>query len=566
MKHLRRFLCLLLSLLLVLSLATVASADGEETPAAPPAESTTNLEINGVTGHTFDVHKLMGVTVSGENFAYTINDTYREILKTATDKETDKEIIEYIGTLSESQIRELTNNVYKAIKSGKITPEYTISGTQTAITVDQGYYLVADTTDLNGQESTANSLAMVDTVGEDKVTFDVKLYAPTMEKKVDDIQDSTGKERTYDWEDTADHDIGDRVPYLITMTMPSNLTDYSYYAMYLKDTLSTGLTLNEDSLLVYIGTTQSSIAKKDSEKASSAKFLWEFSEGTLTVYPNYGYQNNAGDDVSASATAGGDVKKVIVSGEGESAVYVGNGDAITLYYSCTLNENAVVGNPGNPNHAQFFYSNNPYGDSFGHTPEDWCIVFTYKTVINKVDNSAAHAPLPGAKFTLYKFTADEAGTETAHGAKGNWVVVARKSTNVSDNENTSDVDESLQSTTFTFTGLDDGYYKLVEDVAPDGYNKIEDVYFTITATHTLEINGNAEAALTQLTGDVTTGAITLTPDLAEGSLSASVVNQSGTELPSTGGMGTTLFYIIGAALMLGAAVLLITKRRMNSEQ
>lgn len=115
---------------------------------------------------------------------------------------------------------------------------------------------------------------------------------------------------------------------------------------------------------------------------------------------------------------------------------------------------------------------------------------------------------------------------------------------------------------FKITGLDDGAYRLTETTTPDGYNTIEPIIFAITAGHDVESD---TPGLTSLSGDKVSGEITFTPNPTEGSLTATVVNQSGLELPETGGMGTTLFYIAGAVLVIGAAVLLVTRRRVNAQ-
>ena len=114
-------------------------------------------------------------------------------------------------------------------------------------------------------------------------------------------------------------------------------------------------------------------------------------------------------------------------------------------------------------------------------------------------------------------------------------------------------------TTFTWSGLDDGDYKLVETTTPAGYNTIADIVFTITAGH---VDG-ASPSLSTLSGDVTSGTATFTADVTAGSLTTNVVNQSGATLPETGGIGTTIFYVVGGILVIGAGVVLVTKKRMG---
>jgi len=172
-------------------------------------------------------------------------------------------------------------------------------------------------------------------------------------------------------------------------------------------------------------------------------------------------------------------------------------------------------------------------DEKGKTNPDSVIVFTYQTVVNKVD--ASGKPLTGAEFKLQK------------NVKGAWTDIAAVKNN--------------EGTVFTFRGLDDGEYKLVETAAPAGYNKIDDVTFTVSASHDVESDN---PQLNELTGNVTDGSIVFAADDAKSTLSTSVENRQGAVLPSTGGMGTTIFYILGALLVIGAGILFVTKRRMNA--
>ena len=171
--------------------------------------------------------------------------------------------------------------------------------------------------------------------------------------------------------------------------------------------------------------------------------------------------------------------------------------------------------------------------------------------MDKIDQD--YAPLKGAAFTLYKKIMPEEGEATYQEIKV-W-------TNTDGN-----------ATTFSFDGIDDGDYKLVETVVPAGYNKVDDIEFTVTAEHGVEITnleatngfvGNKDGGEFTFTkpGD-DTKSHTITEDKA--AVAGVVVNQSGVELPSTGGIGTTIFYIGGGILILAAVILLVTKRRMNA--
>ena len=239
---------------------------------------------------------------------------------------------------------------------------------------------------------------------------------------------------------------------------------------------------------------------------------------------------------------------------------------IIVSYSATLNENAVIGEDGNPNTVNLEYSNNPNkngeGDK-GKTPDDKNIVFTYTVNVNKVTGSD---PLKGAAFALYKkyvtvpegksavtsITYDNGKKTYAIPSGENWVLVEQKTAGTA--------------TTFDFDRVDDGEYLLVETTTPAGYNSLKPMQFKIEAEHEAESD---DPALTSVTGEDTKpeGSKTLDPiNLGEFELKGvktDINNESGTVLPSTGGMGTTIFYIVGAILVVGAGVILVTRRRMD---
>lgn len=181
--------------------------------------------------------------------------------------------------------------------------------------------------------------------------------------------------------------------------------------------------------------------------------------------------------------------------------------------------------------------------STGKTPDDTVIVFTYKVVANKVDEN--NVALKGAAFKLEK----KIGSEYQLVDFVNATETAGKYTIVDPNK-----------TTFEWTGVDDGDYRLTEIITPEGYNTIAPIEFTVTAGHKKEFDfGTRTEVLESLTGgDKVSG------NVSTGQLTTDVVNKKGSSLPSTGGMGTTIFYVVGSILVLGAAILLITKKRMSA--
>ena len=169
-------------------------------------------------------------------------------------------------------------------------------------------------------------------------------------------------------------------------------------------------------------------------------------------------------------------------------------------------------------------------------------MFTFKLVVNKVqpvDGTQGTEPLKGAAFKLSK-----------KNSGGTYVEVRTLGT---------DKDKPIDE--FEFTGLDDGDYKLEEVITPDGFNTIAPIEFTITANHEVQSDDPHLTALTG--GKLADGNVDIAGDLNTGTITTDIVNIKGKTLPSTGGMGTTVFYIIGSVLVVCAGVLLISKKRMN---
>lgn len=351
-----------------------------------------------------------------------------------------------------------------------------------------GYYLVQNNT-VGDHEAYTNYILKV----VKNVTVEPKTDTPTVEKKVKDINDSESTTTT-GWQDSADYDINDDVPFQLTATLPNNFATYDEYYLEFADTLSSGLTYNKDAKVFLVN-------------------------------------GSAETDVTSSFTIAEDGSSFKINNL-KSISGVTASSKIVVRYTAKLNSNAVISSAGNPNTVKLIYSNNPNATGTGETIPDTVVVFTYKVVVNKVDQD--RKPLPGAGFTLYK-----------KDSSNNWNAVG---------------DEITGGTTFTFSGIDDGDYKLVETTTPNGYNTIDDILFTVSAKHDEESN---EPKLTELSGVDPTGKITFTSNTSEGSLTAPVPNTKGSILPSTGGMGTKVLYAVGVVLILIAGVLIVTKKRME---
>jgi fimbrial isopeptide formation D2 family protein/LPXTG-motif cell wall-anchored protein len=514
-------MAMLLSLVMVMTMGLTVFA----------AEGTNSLTITneGETTHTFQLYQiftgdLSKGTLSNIKWGDGVTEAGIKALGDASEK------ADALGT-DDDKGRANAKDFAEALVAGANGASYLQNPTEksadkgsTAVFSDlkAGYYLVMDQANSqNGVENGATTAYIMQVVGQVKQS--TKLDVPAVVKKVQDKNDSTGEPSG--WQDSADYDIGDSIPYQITGTMPKNIGDYSTYKYEFTDTMSKGLTYAKDATIM-IGT-----------KNVTDSF-------TQTITPNK-------DGSTTVKWACGNLK-------GIDGVSLDAATTVVVSYTATLNANAVIGSKGNPNTVNLTYSNNPNkgGDGeTGKTPDDKNIVFTYKAVVNKIDGEKN--PLKGADFTLEK-----------KDSSGNYVpVVTSDGTKVAPTKTT-----NSEGTTFTFTGLDDGEYRLSETTTPAGYNTIEPIIFKITASHDETAD---DPKLQTLTGT------DVRPDLSDtdkahftstttgdddGAIKTDIVNKKGSILPSTGGRGTTMIYIIGAALVVTAGVVLVMRKKMNSDK
>lgn len=523
MKHSKKLASLLLALVMALSLAVTAFA----------AETYSITINNSAEGHTYEAYQIftgdLHEVTTGEGEAATTTKVLSNIVWGSGVSEAGQVALGDAAAKAETLTTEADAKAFAKAVAPYLT---TAAGSASTVTdgkyvisgLAAGYYLVKDQDDSLTGDADAYTEYIIKVVSDTTAT--PKSSVPTVEKKVKDINDSTDDAMT-DWQDSADYDIGDSVPFQLKATLANNVSSYTTYKVVFHDTLSKGLTYNKDAK-VYI-------------------------DGTETN----------GFTVTATVNADG-TTTLTVSCDDVKALGARNSSVITVEYNATLNGNAVLGSDGNPNEVYLEYSNNPNkseegNNETGNTPEDTVIVFTYKTIINKVtknpdydpkvDGSEEYIPLPDAEFTLEKKILGDDPTTTDKVEAEYWKAIA--------------VVKSNNGTTFTFSGLDDGKYRLTETKTPAGYNTIAPIEFTVTAEHDV-LSDNP--ALTSLSGNATNGELTFTSNTTEGSLSADVVNKAGSTLPETGGIGTTIFYVLGGVLVLAAVVLLVTKKRMSGAE
>ena len=382
-------------------------------------------------------------------------------------------------------------------------------GTGTITLPSAGYYLIKDVTPVEDKYDASN-LTLLLVSGPETVTPQVKTDIPTLQKKVKDKNDSTGESATTGWQDSADYDIGDIIPYQLTATL-GNVSNFDTYYVEFVDKME-HLTYNHIT----------SVKVGDTTLTSGEYFFdWNDMDKKLTVFI---------DDVKQYGAT--------------------NGSKIIVEYTATLDSDAVIGSTGNPNEAYLVFSNNPNGYGKGQTKPDKNIVFTYKVVANKVDQKGD--ALPGAAFALYKKLPAEPSDGTSCILQDGDAYTLVEKLNIDaygklENENR---------TNFEWKGIDDGDYMIMEIITPAGYNSIEPIKFTVNANHETTAD---DPKLIELTGgDKFTGSVD------HSTLTTNIVNHMGSTLPGTGGIGTTIFYVVGGGLMVAAAILLITKKRMEN--
>ena len=485
---------------LVAVLATVAMAVAGFMGAGTAFADEANTITGPKNGHTYEAYQIFtGDLADGKLSNVKWGSATAKNGTAVTDAEL--KTVTDLASKSVNDNAQATANAIAAYLKSDAQPTATIDDTNPTAQVPSGYYLIKDKNNTvpDGQAATTYIVTVAG-----NVTITPKSDVPSFEKKLKDTNDTTGE--TSDWQDSADYDINDAVPFKLEGTVASNYADYDTYYFAFHDVEERGLTFNKDSVKVYVDNT--------------------------AITSDYEVVTEGLTDGCTFEVKFANLKTI----DGVKA-----GSKIRVEYTSTLNENAVIGEQGNVNKAKLQYSNNPNDEQggengpTGETPWDNVIVFTYKTVINKVDDK--NQPLKGAEFTLSKKMKD-GSTKT--------VAVVKDS----------------EGTTFTFNGLDDGDYVLTETKTPAGYNSIKPITFTVTANHTITWEGeDRDTILTGLSGNAASGEITFTPTGDKSELDTSVVNKPGSSLPETGGMGTIVLYAAGAVLVIAAGVYFGLKKK-----
>lgn len=431
-----------------------------------------------------------------------------------------------------------TNGTSGTYAGGKITD------------LEDGYYLVQDASNspsgtIGENNNGAKTRFILKVAGGGDVKVTAKSSAPSVIKKVkeDDKKVTDGvtvgsytADKQYN--DVADYCIGENVPFELISTMPSTYDDYTSYFYQFTDTLASNFTLNADSIAV---------------KVVNANGETSLNATDYTV-----------DTQNQSATG----KFTITINDTKKITSITKDSTIVVDYTAQLNSGAVIGLDGQENKVDLTYSNNPNytgkgeetpeGDK-GKTPEDKVIVFTYELDVTKYlgdEHTKANAD-DGTK----------AGFKLGNADGSKWAIVDGDLRITSWVDNDADATEVTTDATgiFKFIGLDDGTYTLRETTTPTGYNTMADLALTIGATTDNNQTWAGTASDALLAIKLTMNNKETTGDVKEGKVEGSIINQKGSTLPSTGGIGTTMFYVGGGVLVAGAGVLLITKKRAKKD-
>ena len=393
-----------------------------------------------------------------------------------------------------------------------------------------GYYLIVDTTDFSSGDDyhACNSFLLNVTQAPWNLPIKPKAEKPSVKKEVFDNQDGTSNKAGFG--SSADHAINEPFQFKLTATLPASYDNdraydyYKYYKVVFSDTMSEGLTFDEiESVTIKSGSATKTLTDSD-------------------------YEYTSKPTTNSFELAISDVKTLVAN--------LNSGAEITVLYKAHLNEKAYVntvtnGDTKNTNKVYLTYSNNPKDESsIGKTPESTPVyVYTYQLNNTKHQDTENGPALEGAGFRLYsdiacneeqeiKLKQNEDGTYSRDfSTEGKGVEM-----------------KSADDGTFNVKGLDAGTYYLKETSTPTGFNTCPVTTVVIKANHT---ENNVD-----LNGSTING-----KDVGASGLSTTIINikAGGITLPSTGGIGTTLFYVIGGGLMVAAIVLLVTKKRMENK-
>ena len=499
MKQGKKGLSLLLALVMLMSMTmaftTTAFAADDIKITIKPVLGTS------LKGETFSAYKVFDLTYAGEAYTYTVAAEFQPFFAVAHSSIglggglTNPQIAEFIENNrgDTNLLMQFTALLFEFIKDNHIAPKKSVTASSNAnVTIpltELGYYLVTASAALDGTDTSVVAACSLTTTDPNAEVIP-KIEFPTVSKEVNGSTETSAS-------------IGDTVNFKVSSKLPSQMLGYTEYVFRLVDTLSEGLTFNDDVVVKV---------------------------GTKTL-------NEPDDYYVYTAPLNDDLILYVFLDEIKTLGY--KGETVVITYSATINEDAIVGDTGNNNKAYIQFSNDPYSDSTGLTVTEKVPTYTYKIDVNKF--TGADTPLASAEFEL------RAGSPTGNALRfkgpANVDGTSVYKLMLSSNSSTPATIITPESGRITLEGLGAGTYYLTETKAPDGYNLLEEpIKVVITA-------GN-DGDFTVTYDDVKTGLV-------------EVQNNTGTPFPATGGIGRTIFTISGSILMAGALAALYFRRKVN---
>lgn len=555
MKYLKKFASIALALIMVMALCAPAFADD------PP---TSNLAQTEGTGHKYTVYQVLtgtaatgGGALAEESIAWdpdidsdaiiaalkaetfvsknkVQNDTLFDNVVTAQDF-ANVLADNFLETKPYNTVDNLTKLARIIYSSGVTdgTPAHVIGG-EGLQRIQYGYVVAKEEVGENDQNPSYH-LKMVASA---TTTFSTKQGDSTVSKE---IMKKKGQATDPEvWVNGAVYKESDEIPFRLVVSLPDNLKDTSVYNstysydIVLHDVLSAGFALEELKI------TSVSLYNKDANIDTAAANA-TLASGTGTNGTTYkmtkGTCSNTGDDAVEGCSFEIKVDKL------QNNENAQGGGKLVVEYTVPFSADVVNGLAGNENKVTLFERNENKGT-------DGAKAYQIVLEINKVNGNGD--PLVGAEFTLFKAKKDPTDN-TKWVPDGEGAKLDMNGDDVTIGEGDAAVTWP-EGTRFSYTGLEAGTYILRETKHPDGYNQIDDIVFTVSA----DANEVPELSV-EITYD-SSDKLGVSDNMEVG---ATIENLSGIKLPETGGIGTTIFYIVGGVLVVGAVVLLISKRRTS---
>ena len=512
---------LLFSLLPILSVGAMQITDSGTITITAPAGFTLD-------GQTFEAYKIFDVAIddngtlsdlTDDAYAYTLNSAFSTF--TGYTGTSLKEYLESNPTAEE--MIALSNALCAFIADKSISATGSATGTTAAsVTIDAlplGYYLLmgAGAVSANPDDEVVTALCSLTTTTP-AATVVLKLDAPTINKEVYNAD-------TDDWGEWTDVNIGDTVEFKLTSKVP-NMNGYVSYTFDVVDSMSSGLTFDPSSINITVG-------------------------GAYFDDNNYNYSGLTSINNIGPYESGNEFR---ITFDPQVFATLTAGDDIIITYSATLNSDAIIGAPGNPNKVYLEYSNNPHTNGKGRTPEPEVKVYTFKLDMYKYTGELGEITefaLAGAIFELRDANDDVIPFMMATNVHGGNPIYVVDKTNASGTVTsfTTPFDGRIE-----LKGLDAGTYYLVEKTPPPGYNLL-DAPIEVVIAHT-----NNAGTYTVKYGEETNEIY------INGDGYIPVYNATGSIFPETGGIGRPIFYIVGTLIILGSSVTLAVYLKTSSKK